>query len=45
MISDPSAREESTFPWRLEHKSFISNPLEGKIRFVALSGAMVAGHA
>jgi hypothetical protein len=43
MISHPSAQEEGTNSRRLEHKSFISNPLESKIRFIALSDGLVTG--
>src|ERR1019366_4948863 len=37
MISPPSTQEEGTISRRLEHKSFVSKPLESKTRFIALS--------
>jgi hypothetical protein len=45
MISPPSAQEEDTISRRLEHKSFISDPLESKTRFIALSDGRVTGLA
>jgi hypothetical protein len=45
MISHPSAQEEGTLSLNLEHKSFISNPLESKTWFIALSDGMVTGLA
>jgi hypothetical protein len=44
MIS-PSSAQEGTISRRLEHKSFISKPLESKTRFIALADGRVAGLA
>jgi hypothetical protein len=44
MIS-PASAQEGTISRRLEHKSFISNPLESKTRFIALADGMVTGLA
>ena len=41
MISPPSAQEAGTISRRLEHKSFISKPLEGKTRFIAFADGRV----
>jgi hypothetical protein len=43
LISQPSAQAEGTLSRRLEHKSFISKPLESKARFIALSDGRVTG--
>jgi hypothetical protein len=40
-----SSAQEGTISRRLEHKSFISKPLESKTRFIALSDGRVAGLA
>jgi hypothetical protein len=45
MVSHPSAQEEGILWRRLEHKSFISSPLQGKTWFIALSDGVVTGLA
>ena len=45
MISHPSVQEEGAISRRLEHKSFISKPLESNTRFIALSDGVVTGLA
>ena len=45
MTSRPSAQEEGILSRNLEHKSFISKPLESKTQFIALSDRMVTGRA
>jgi hypothetical protein len=41
MISHHSAQEDGTLSRIMEHKSFISKPLESKTWFIALSDGMV----
>ena len=41
MISHHSAQEDGTISRIMEHKSFISKPLESKTWFIALSDGMV----
>jgi hypothetical protein len=45
MISHPSAQEAGAISRRVEHKSFISKPLESKTRFIALSDGKITGRA
>jgi hypothetical protein len=44
-VSHPSVQEEGTLSRNLERKSLISNPLESKTWFIALSDGMVIGLA
>jgi hypothetical protein len=41
MTSRPSAQENGTISRNIDHKSFISKPLESKTWFIALSDGMV----
>jgi hypothetical protein len=41
MISPPLTEEEGIISRRLEHKSFISKPLESNTRFIALANGRV----
>jgi hypothetical protein len=45
MISHPSAQEAGAISRRVEHKSFISKPLESKTQFIAPADGMVTGLA
>jgi hypothetical protein len=45
IMNSPPSAQEGTISWRLEHKSFISKPLDSKTRFIALTDGTDTGLA